>query len=47
MDDLHAENLRLNQEAEALVLEREQLLTVLARLGELIERAGESRRPRT
>lgn len=46
MDDLHTENLRLNQEAEALVLEREQLLTVLARLGEVIERAGESRPPR-
>jgi chromosome segregation ATPase len=43
MDDLQAENLRLNQEAEALVLEREQLRTALARIGELIERVGESR----
>ncbi|HSE04114.1 MAG TPA: hypothetical protein VLK35_08190 [Methylomirabilota bacterium] len=47
MDELHAENLRLNQEAGALVLEREQLRPVLARIGELIDRALESRPGRT
>jgi TolA-binding protein len=39
MDALHAETLRLNQQIEALVLERDQLRTVLARIGELIQRA--------
>lgn len=39
MDALHAANLRLGQQIEALVLERDQLRTVLARIGELIQRA--------
>ena len=40
MDALHAENVRLNQQAEALLRERDQLRTVLARIGELIQRAS-------
>ena len=43
MDELRAENLRLSQEAEAVSLEREQLRAVLARIGELIQRASETR----
>lgn len=43
MDELRAENLRLSQETEALSLERDQLRGVLARIGELIQRASETR----
>ena len=42
VDALHAENLRLQQHAEALLLERNQLRAVLARIGELLQRAGEA-----
>ncbi|HSL47708.1 MAG TPA: hypothetical protein VK878_01485 [Candidatus Deferrimicrobiaceae bacterium] len=45
MGELRAENLRLNQEAEALLLERDQLRTVLARIGELIQRASKEGPP--
>jgi hypothetical protein len=41
--ELRAENLRLAEEIAALQLEQDQLLTVVARLGELIQRAGEAR----
>lgn len=43
IDELRAENLRLSQEGEALLLERDQLRAVLARIGELIQRATEAR----
>jgi len=43
MDELQAENRRLTHETEALLLEREHLRTVLARIGELIQRASEAR----
>lgn len=43
MDALQADNLRLNQQAETLRLERDELRTVLARVGELIERASKER----
>ncbi len=45
IDGLRAENLHLSQEGEALLLERDQLRAVLARIGELIQRAGERRPP--
>jgi predicted RNase H-like nuclease (RuvC/YqgF family) len=41
VDALHAENLRLQRHAEALLLERNQLRAVLARIGELLQRASE------
>lgn len=41
---MDAHNLRLNQQAEALRLERDELRTVLARIGELIERASKQGR---
>jgi uncharacterized protein HemX len=44
IDELRAENLHLSQEGEALLLERDQLRAVLARIGELIQRASEARR---
>ena len=44
IDDLRAENLRLSQECEAFLLERDQLRAILARIGELIQRASEARR---
>lgn len=43
IDELHDENLRLSHEVEARASERDQLRLVLARIGELIERAGEVR----
>ncbi len=43
IDELRAENLRLSQEGEAHLLERDQLRSILARIGELIQRAGEAR----
>jgi TolA-binding protein len=43
MDALQADNLRLNQQAETLRLERDELRTVLARVGDLIERASKER----
>jgi predicted RNase H-like nuclease (RuvC/YqgF family) len=43
MDELQTENRRLTHETEALLLEREHLRTVLARIGELIQRASEAR----
>jgi len=43
IDGLRAENLHLRQEGEALLLERDQLRAVLARIGELIQRASEVR----
>jgi uncharacterized protein HemX len=42
-DELPAENLRLAEEIEALRLEQDQLRTVVARIGELIQRASEAR----
>jgi hypothetical protein len=44
IDGLRAENLHLSQEGEALLLERDQLRSILARIGELIQRANEARR---
>jgi hypothetical protein len=44
IDGLRAENLHLNQEGEALLLERDQLRSIFARIGELIQRASEARR---
>ena len=44
IDGLRAENLHLSQEGEALLLERDQLRSILARIGELIQRASEARR---
>jgi hypothetical protein len=43
VDGLRAENLRLGQEAEAFLLERDQLRAVLARISELIRQATEPR----
>jgi uncharacterized protein HemX len=43
IDELRAENLRLSQEGEALLLDRDQLRSILARIGELIQRASEAR----
>jgi uncharacterized protein HemX len=40
IDELRAENLHLRQEGEALLLERDQVRSVLARIGELIQRAS-------
>jgi TolA-binding protein len=42
-DELRAENLRLGQEGEALLMERDQLRAILARIGELIRQATEAR----
>ena len=44
IDGLRAENVHLSQEGEALLLERDQLRSILARIGELIQRASEGRR---
>ena len=44
IDGLRAENRHLSQEGEALLLERDQLRSILARIGELIQRASEVRR---
>jgi hypothetical protein len=41
IDELRAENLRLGQEAEAFLLERDQLRAVLARISELVRQASE------
>ncbi len=41
IDELRDENLRLGQGVEALVLERDDLRLVLARIGELLQRASE------
>lgn len=43
VDELRAENLRLGQEAEAFLMERDQLRAVLARIGELVRQATEAR----
>ena len=43
IDDLHAENLRLSQQGEVLLLEQERLRSMLARIGELAQRAREAR----
>lgn len=43
MDAVEAENVRLAQEKEALLLERDQVRAVLARIGELIQQASEAR----
>ena len=43
IDELRAENLRLSQEGEALLLERDQLRSIIARIGDLIQRASEAR----
>jgi len=45
MGELRAENLRLNQETETLVLERDHLRAVLARIGELVQRASKEGPP--
>lgn len=47
IDELRAENLRLSQECEAVLLERDQLRAILARIGELIQRASAVRPPAT
>ena len=43
IDDLRAENLRLSQQGEVLLLEQERLGSMLARIGELAQRAREAR----
>jgi predicted RNase H-like nuclease (RuvC/YqgF family) len=43
MEAVQAENVRLGREKEALLLEREQVRSVLARIGELIQQASEAR----
>jgi len=43
IEELRAESLRLSQEGEALLLERDQLWSILARIGQLIQRASEAR----
>jgi len=43
MDGMQAENARLTGENEALVLERDHVQAVLARVGELIQQASETR----
>jgi hypothetical protein len=43
IDDLRAENLRLSQQGEVLLLEQERLRSMLARIGELAQRASETR----
>jgi len=43
IDELRAENLRLAQEAEAFLLERDQHRAVLARISELVRQASEPR----
>ena len=43
IDDLRAENLRLSQQGEVLLLEQERLRSMLARIGELVQRASEAR----
>ena len=43
IDQLRAHVIYLSQEGEAILLERDQLRSVLARIGELIERASEVR----
>ena len=44
IDQLRAENVRLGREAEAFLLEREELRAVLARISELIRQASTARR---
>ena len=43
MEAVQAENLRLVEERDALLLERDQVRAVLTRIGELIQQAGEAR----
>jgi TolA-binding protein len=43
IDDLRAENLRLSQQGEVLLSEQGRLRSMLARIGELAQRASESR----
>ena len=43
IDQLRARVIYLSQEGEALLLERDQLRSVLARIGELLQRASEAR----
>jgi FtsZ-binding cell division protein ZapB len=43
IDDLRAENLRLSQQGEVLIVEQERLRSMLARIGELAQRASEAR----
>ena len=43
IDDLRAENLRLSQQGEVLLLEQDRLRSMLARIGELAQRASEAR----
>jgi regulator of replication initiation timing len=43
IDQLRAQVIYLSQEGEAIWLERDQLRSVLARIGELIQRASEVR----
>jgi hypothetical protein len=43
IDELWAENLRLSQECETFLVERDQLRAILARIGALIQRASEVR----
>jgi hypothetical protein len=38
IDELRAENPRLSQEGEALLLERDQLRSIFACIGELVQR---------
>ena len=43
IDQLRAQVIYLSQEGEALLLERDHLRSILARIGELIQRASEGR----
>lgn len=43
IDDLRADNLRLSQQGEVLLLEQDRLRSTLARIGELAQRASEAR----
>src|SRR5260370_23273393 len=43
IDGLRAENLHLSQQGEALLLERDQLRSILARIAGMIQRAGKGR----
>jgi hypothetical protein len=43
IDQLRAQVISLSREGEALLLERDQLRSILVRIGELIQRASEAR----
>jgi hypothetical protein len=45
MEAVQAENVRLAQDKAGLLLERDQVRAVMARIGELIQQASEARPP--